>query len=183
MSHLLNQDAFDPAAVAAVIALRAILPASADIAADRVRVLPSEKVLTDSEAASLLAGLPKPLHCIPSGNGGVLEISCGPVEPRIAPVHQAAGDRTAGGEGDAWPDEVRRVREIGHGDVLVIGRGTEAVTLGPADFRRFEEEYFLGVSHFQIGDVPEFFGFPPGAATARRYGPSHSRTQVRVFGH
>jgi hypothetical protein len=161
---------FDPAAVAAVIALRAIVAESADIPVDHVRVLPSQQVVTDSEAASILAELPKPIHCIPSANGGVLEIRCEPVEPRIAPVHQTIREPSAGGEWDGSPEEARRVRDAAHGDVLVIGRGTEAVTLSPADFQRFEEEYSLGASHFQIGDVPEFFGFPRGAATARRYG-------------
>jgi hypothetical protein len=181
MSHPLDGEAYDPAAIAAVIALRAIVPEHANIAADRVRVLPSQQVLTDSEAALRLAALPKPLHCTPSVNGDVLEISCGPVSPRIARLHQAPRPPSSEREWGELSDEVRRIVEIGDGDVLVIGRGTEAVTLSPADFLRFEEEYSLGISHFQIGDVPEFFGFPRGAATARRYGPSHSRTQVHVY--
>lgn len=179
MSHPLDGETYDPAAIAAVIALRAIAPESVDLPADRVRVLPSQQVLTDGEAASSLAALPKPLHCTPSMDGDVLEISCGPVDPRIARLHRASLDPGEGGEWDAV-DVMRRMRETGDGEVLVIGRGTEAVTLSLADFHRFEEEYSSGVSHFKIDDVPEFFGFPRGAATARRYSPSHGRTHIHI---
>jgi hypothetical protein len=174
------EPAEDAAARAAVIVLRAIAEPmdSTRALVDRVQILPGSSIITDHEAAVLLANMAKPVRCNAKSIGRILQVACSALPADDAWMVSAkirARDEDAR---SLNPSEYESFLRRGEGRIVLLGND-EYVPLDISEFERFERTYvFTGAYSVHSGPAKNF-GVPETAGEwVRWYSASQSRTYV-----